>query len=130
MSLIPTTNILTQAQGASLAQTLLNGDPRLALSYVPPPGAVVVILIIRISPDTSIYIYENEGKQQIIQLCMAYLQLQKTCKAEQFELFPCLLGDLQISRHEPESHNAILELFSVLEHGNLSDNPVVVFLFF
>ena len=99
----PTTNLLTQAQGASLAQTLLNGDPRLALSYVPPPGAVVVILIIRVSPDRYIYIYKNDGRRQILQLFIACLLLQKTCKAQN-GVYPCMAGDLQTLRHEPEAN--------------------------
>ena len=60
MSAPSITPVLPYAHGVNLAQTLVNGNPNLGLSYVPPPGAVVVILIIRVSPDRYIYIYKND----------------------------------------------------------------------
>ena len=86
---------------------LLNGNRHLAYSWIPPPGAIVFILLIRVSPNEYIHIYMNDGIGQILQMVMGKQLFQEICPDSQCVLYPAVFADMQKSRHEPESLLAI-----------------------
>lgn len=118
--------VLTSPVGCDAIPTaLLNGNYQLAFSWMPPVGALVVFILIRVSPDTWLIIYKNDGIAQIIQLVIGVNNL-RAVSGQQIEIYPCLFQDQQKSRHKPETYNGLYQFMHALMQPNIQGHDILV----
>ena len=110
------------------AATILSGSYQLAFDWIVPLGTdLVVFLIIRVTPNTCILIYQNDGINQILQLVMGVNHLQ-IITGLSIAIYPCIFQDLQRSRHEPEKLEGLFQLMHALSQRNIKigDSKLVI----
>ena len=71
----------------------------LARAWIPRPGSIVIILVIRVSPKKWIVIYVNDGVPQIVRMVMGTLNLQELYPNANFQMYPAVFTGYEVTRH-------------------------------
>ena len=101
------------------ATIVATGPLHLAFNWIVPFGAFVVLFIIRISPDTYILIYENDGLSQLVQIVMSMNYLQTLLPTVQLVSYPTVINSMQKSKHDPNGCKFIAQALLALAQPNL-----------